>query len=65
VKALVEKCPSLPFGAVVSFFLANEELDFLRQEATDRSFASGSENLGLLEHLPTQAYGDVLLPAIW
>jgi hypothetical protein len=56
VKSFVENRPSLPFGAVVRFFVA--------KEATDRSFMSGSENLGLLEQLPTQTYRDVLLPAI-
>jgi hypothetical protein len=64
VKAFVEKRSSLPFGVVVSFFVANEKLDLLCKEATDRSFTSGSENLGLLKQLPTQAYRDVLLPAI-
>jgi hypothetical protein len=64
VKAFVEKRPSLPLGAVVCFFVANEELDLLCKEATDRSFTSGSKNFGLLEHLPTQTYCDVLLPAI-
>jgi hypothetical protein len=64
VKAFVEKRPSLPFGAVVRLFVANEELDLLCKETTDRSFTSGSENLGLLEQLPTQTYCDVLLLAI-
>jgi hypothetical protein len=64
VKSFVENRPSLPFGAVVRFFVANEELDLLGKEATDRSFMSGSENLGLLEQLPTQTYRDVLLPVI-
>jgi len=61
MKSFVEKRPSLPFGAVVRLFVANEELDLLCKETTDRSFTSGSENLGLLEQLPTQTYRDVLL----
>jgi len=61
MKAIVEKRPSLPFGAVVRLFVANEELDLLRKETTDRSFTSGGKNLGLLEQLPTQTYCDVLL----
>jgi hypothetical protein len=64
VKSFVENRSRLPFGAVVRFFVANEELDLLCKEATDRSFTSGSKNLGLLEQLPTQTYRDVLLPAI-
>jgi hypothetical protein len=64
VKALVEKRPSLPFGAVVCLSVANQELDLLSKEATDRSFTSSSENLRLLEHLSTQTYCDVLLPVI-
>jgi hypothetical protein len=65
MKPFVEKRSSLPFGTVVCFFVANEELDLLGKEATDRSFTPSSENLGLLEDLPTQTYRDVLLPAIW
>ncbi|MGD0824446.1 MAG: hypothetical protein ABR908_07675 [Terriglobales bacterium] len=64
VKTFVEKRPSLPFGPLVGFFVANEELDLLGKETTDRSFTSGSENLGLLEQLPTQTYRDVLLPVV-
>jgi hypothetical protein len=64
VKSFVEKRPSLPFGAIVRFFVANEELDLLGKEATDRSFPSRGENLGLLDDLSTQTYRDVLLPAI-
>jgi len=64
MKAFVEKRLGLPFGSVVGFFVANEELDLLCKEATDRSFTSGSENLGLLEQLPTQTYRDVLLLVI-
>jgi hypothetical protein len=64
VKTFVEKRPSLPLGVVVCFLVANEQLDLLGKEAADRSFTSGSENLGLLEHLPTQTYCDVLLPTI-
>jgi hypothetical protein len=64
VKSFVENRPSLPFGAVICFFVANEELDLLGKEATDRSFTSRGENLGLLEDLPTQTYRDVLLLAI-
>jgi len=64
MKAFVEKRPSLPFGAVVRLFVANEEFDLLCKETTDRSFTSGSENLGLLEQLPTQTYRDVLLLVI-
>jgi len=61
VKAFVEKRPRLPFVAVVRLLVANKQLELLCKETTDRSFTSGSENLGLLEQLPTQTYRDVLL----
>jgi len=64
MKTLVKMRHRLPFGTFVCFFVTNEELDLLGKEAADGRFPPGSQNLGFLEHLPTQAYRDVLLSAI-
>jgi hypothetical protein len=64
MKALVKKRHRLSFGMVVRFFVTDEEFDFLGKEPAYRRFPAGSQNLGLLQDLPTEAYRDVLLSAI-
>jgi hypothetical protein len=53
VKALFKKRQRLPLGALISFFVSHEAFDLMCEETADRSLTASSENLGLLEHLPT------------
>jgi hypothetical protein len=53
VKALFEKRQCLPLGALISFFVSHEAFDLMSKETADRSLTARSENLGLLEYLPT------------
>jgi len=64
MKAFVKKRHSLSFGTFICFLVADQDLDLLGKEAADRRFATGGQNLGLLEDLPAEAYRDVLLSAI-
>jgi len=64
MKALVKKRHSLSFGSFICFLLTDEELDLLGKETADRRFPTSSQNLGLLEDLPTKAYRDVLFSVI-
>lgn len=64
VKTFVEKRHSLSLGMFVCIFVPNEEFDLLGKQTTDRSLTSCGEHLGLLEHLPTETYRDILLPSV-
>ena len=64
VKPLVHKLQSLSFGARIGFFVTNQELDLLRNEAADRGLTPGGEDLGLFEDFPAQTDRHVLFPVI-
>jgi len=64
MKALIEQRHGLSLCTLVRFFLPDEDLNLLGKETADGSSPAGGENSDLLERLPGQAYGHVLLGCI-
>ena len=57
VKALIQQGGCLAFGAFVSFFFADQELNLASQETANGGGAPSGDNLGLLNGLAVEADG--------
>jgi hypothetical protein len=61
VKSSIEKCGSLPFGAIVCLVFPDQGLNLLREKTAYRSLATCRQNFGFFEHLPTETHRYVSL----
>src|SRR5260370_33688474 len=61
VKTVVEQIQGLPLRAFAGFLLANEGLDLMGQQATNRGRTPSGDDLGFLNGFPIQADCNVLL----
>ena len=64
MKAVIEQRHGLSLRTLVGFFLPNERFNLLGKETADGGGTACGENSHLLERLPSQAYGHVLLRCI-
>src|SRR5271165_3443597 len=61
VKALIEQLCGLSLSALIGFLLANQNLDLLGQQTTDRRAPTGGQDFRLPKRLARQANGKILL----
>jgi hypothetical protein len=65
MKSLLKECQSLSFGTLICLLVAHKPFNFLCKQTADGSLSACGQNLGFPEHLPAQAYRNVLFRAVW